>query len=636
MAKNTNSTSKNKTASKAKDISQLSLKQRLELAKKQEKTPTKKSASKKTEAVSETKKSAKSTKVEKTVTEKKSSASTKSKKVKSEEVVVKQPKAETKKTKVAATKKEVALKDKKAKTEPEAVAKQEEEKKTKLSLKSSKKSSKAKATSKKDEDHDLDNEIDLDDFDNKDDDIDFDDFKEENYKSTFKETDFNEQDELEDKEFNLSDFFSDSKLDIDQPITTQKRQRGRKPKHAPSNEKNDLVYHEVLEASSKTKNNDQESIRATKTLLAKAKATKSLSNEDIIDVFKNYEFTEAEDLEILEELKDNKIKLEDDVEEKISLFRKNQDLSEIDKNLDDLISKGASTKDKVEDNVKAFLGTLGSSKILNFGEEIQIAKLLGSTDPETREYAINQLVTSNLRLVTSIAKKYLNRGLDFVDLIQEGSIGLMKAISKFNYKLGNKFSTYATWWIRQAITRAIADQARTVRIPVHMVETINKLIKTERMLTQQLGRDPTLEELTEAMGGQVNGFTPKKVADIKKLNQEPVSLDKPIGHDEESQFVDFVKDRDILKPDEYTEKLIVTEHINELFVNTLTKKEEQIIRMRYGLHPWHQQMTLEEVGQKFNVTRERIRQIESKALRKLKHPSKNARLRSFLKHDSEN
>lgn len=633
MAKNTNSTPKNKTASKAKNITQLSLKQRLELAKKWEKTPAKKLVNKKTETVSKTKKTTKSTKVKKTVIEKRLSVATKAKKVKSEKVVVEQPKAKTtvKKAKSAPTKKEVVLKDKKAKVEHKSVAK--EEKKSKLSLKSAKKSTKKKATSKKDEDLDLYNEID---FDSKDDEIDFSDFKHENYSSAFKETDFSEQDELDDKEFNLSDFFSDNKLDIDQPITAQKRQRGRKPKHAPSNEKNDLVYHEVLEASSKTKNNDQESIRATKTLLAKAKATKSLSNEEIIDVFKNYEFTEAEDLEILEELKDNKIKLEDNVEEKISLFRKNQDLSEIDKNLDDLISKGASTKDKVEDNVKAFLGTLGSSKILNFGEEIQIAKLLGSTDPETREYATNQLVTSNLRLVTSIAKKYLNRGLDFVDLIQEGSIGLMKAISKFNYKLGNKFSTYATWWIRQAITRAIADQARTVRIPVHMVETINKLIKTERMLTQQLGRDPTLEELTEAMGGQVNGFTPKKVADIKKLNQEPVSLDKPIGHDEESQFVDFVKDRDILKPDEYTEKLIVTEHINELFVNTLTKKEEQIIRMRYGLHPWHQQMTLEEVGQKFNVTRERIRQIESKALRKLKHPSKNARLRSFLKHDSEN
>ncbi|WP_353430752.1 RNA polymerase sigma factor [Mycoplasmoides gallisepticum] len=636
MAKNTNSTPKNKTVSKAKNISQLSLKQRLELAKKQEKTPANKLVNKKIETVSKTKKTAKPTKVEKPVSEKKLSVATKAKKAKSEKVVVEQPEAKTtvKKVKAAPIKKEVVLKDKKAKAEPKSVAK--EEKKNKLSLKSAKKSTKKKVTSKKDENLDLNNEIDFADFDNKDDEIDFSDFKHENYSSAFKETDFSEQDELDDKEFNLSDFFSDSKLDIDQPITAQKRQRGRKPKHAPSNEKNDLVYHEVLEASSKTKNNDQESIRATKTLLAKAKATKSLSNEEIIDVFKNYEFTEAEDLEILEELKDNKIKLEDNVEEKISLFRKNQDLSEIDKNLDDLISKGASTKDKVEDNVKAFLGTLGSSKILNFGEEIQIAKLLGSTDPETREYAINQLVTSNLRLVTSIAKKYLNRGLDFVDLIQEGSIGLMKAISKFNYKLGNKFSTYATWWIRQAITRAIADQARTVRIPVHMVETINKLIKTERMLTQQLGRDPTLEELTEAMGGQVNGFTPKKVADIKKLNQEPVSLDKPIGHDEESQFVDFVKDRDILKPDEYTEKLIVTEHINELFVNTLTKKEEQIIRMRYGLHPWHQQMTLEEVGQKFNVTRERIRQIESKALRKLKHPSKNARLRSFLKHDSEN
>lgn len=464
MAKNTNSTAKNKSVLKSKNNKQISLKEKLELAKKQEKTSsvkkttTKKEDSKpaKLDAGTAKKTSEQVSKEEKIASTKNVEAKVKKAKTKTQ---LKQSAVEEKKTKTASKKTNTATKEvevQQSKTKPVAKkakvdnkeesnktkTKKTEEKQTKLSLKSAKKTVKKKV--KKDEDNDQFDSLDFDDLDIKDDDIDFDDFKEENYRSSFKETDFSEQDELENKEFNLCDFFSDSKIDIDQPITTQKRQRGRKPKHAPSNEKNDLVYHEVLEASSKTKNNDQETIRVTKTLLAKAKATKSLSTEEIIEVFKNYEFTEAEDLEILEELKDNKIQLDDNVEEKISLFRKNQDLSEIDKNLDDLISKGASTKDKVEDNVKAFLGTLGSSKILNFGEEIQIAKLLGSTDEDTREYAVNQLVTSNLRLVTSIAKKYLNRGLDFVDLIQEGSIGLMKAISKFNYKLGNKFSTYAT------------------------------------------------------------------------------------------------------------------------------------------------------------------------------------------------
>ncbi|MDC4184429.1 RNA polymerase sigma factor [Mycoplasma bradburyae] len=599
MSKKTKSTADNKAALKSKKNNQLSLKERIALAEKEKKE-------KKTNAKAEPKAAKNLVSKSEEIKEKKTESTEKTKESKASSKNKKEEKVESKSSK-------------------------------KLIKKSNKKVIEENSINVDDIiiDNDINNDDQDDNFEDDDSSIDLNEFKGNNYKSSFKETDFSQEDELEEKDLDLSDFFADTKIDSEKPLTDQKRQRGRKPKHAPSNEKNDLVYHEVLEASSKTKNNDQDTIQATKTLLAKAKRSKKLSSEDIIDVLRVYEFTEQEDLEIIEELKDNNISLDKDVEERISLFRKNQDLSEIDRNLDDLVNKGASTKDKVEDNVKAFLGTLGSSKILSFEDEIQIAKLLGSSDEDTKDYAVNQLVTSNLRLVTSIAKKYLNRGLDFVDLIQEGSIGLMKAISKFNYKLGNKFSTYATWWIRQAITRAIADQARTVRIPVHMVETINKLIKTERLLTQQLGRDPTLEELTEAMGGQVHGFTPKKIADIKKLNQEPVSLDKPIGHDEESQFVDFVKDRDILKPDEFTEKLIVTEHINELFVNALTKKEEQIIRMRYGLSPYNQPMTLEEVGDQFHVTRERIRQIESKALRKLKHPSKNAKLRSFLKYDAD-
>lgn len=422
-------------------------------------------------------------------------------------------------------------------------------------------------------------------------------------------------------------------------VVIEKKRRGRKPKHAPNNEKNEIIFTDILEVNSKNHNFDNEVKNVIKQLTIKTNQKRRknlyLSNSEIIKIIKPYEFSTDEINHILDELRDNNIRLDDDVEETLHEFNKNQDLSEIDDNIEELTIKGTSTRDKVEDNVRSFLTTLGSSKMLSFVDEIKIAKLLGSSDEETRRYAVNQFITSNLRLVTSIAKKYLNRGLDFIDLIQEGSIGLIKAITKYNYKLGNKFSTYATWWIRQAITRAISDQARTIRIPVHMVETINKLTKVERNLTQILGREPTIEELAEEMGGQVNGFTPKKIVDIRRLNIDPVSLDKPVGHDEESQFIDFVKDQDIDRPDQYTNKKIVIEHINELFNNTLSKREEQIIRMRYGLEPFKGQMTLEEVGNKFKVTRERIRQIEAKALRKLKHPSKNTKLKSFLDNDDK-
>lgn len=302
----------------------------------------------------------------------------------------------------------------------------------------------------------------------------------------------------------------------------------------------------------------------------------------------------------------------------------------------DTSSHGGTTRDKVDDGIKSFLNVLGSSKMLTSQEEQEIGAMLNSTDPSIKEYAINQLMTSNLRLVTSIAKKYLNRGLDLEDLLQEGSLGLMKAITKFDYTLGNKFSTYATWWIRQAITRAIADQARTIRIPVHMVETINKLSKTERQLMQELGRDPTPEELSEAMGGHVAGFSPKKIISIKKLNVDPVSLDKPVGKDEESKFVDFVKDNDALTPDQFTEKELMGEHIDDILRKFLQEKEEKIIRMRYGLYPYPNAMTLEEVGQKFKITRERVRQIEAKALRKIKHPSKSGVLKAFTESNNEN
>lgn len=345
---------------------------------------------------------------------------------------------------------------------------------------------------------------------------------------------------------------------------------------------------------------------------------------------------------------------------------------------------GISNETKIQDIIKAYFNVLGASKILTRDEEIKYAKMLEAEEQDERTYGRDKLITSNLKLVVSVARKHLNRGLDFADLIEEGNIGLMKAVDKFDYKRGFKFSTYATWWIRQATTRAIADQARTIRIPVHMVETINKLTRIERQLTQDLGREPSFNEIAEKMG---LGITGEKVREIKRLAIEPVSLEKPIGDEDDTHFGDFVEDKDIFSPDEYAEKESLREVMDEVFIDLLTAREEKVLRMRFGLLPtklrtiirlskesddedyeellkavqilnihydtpiekiqsrkneiidWHlskydSPKTLEEVGKEFKVTRERIRQIEAKTIRKFKPNASNSRskaLKDFFK-----
>ena len=275
---------------------------------------------------------------------------------------------------------------------------------------------------------------------------------------------------------------------------------------------------------------------------------------------------------------------------------------------------------KINDPVKMYLKEIGRVELLNHEEEIDLAKRILEGDEEAKK----RLAAANLRLVVSIAKRYVGRGMLFLDLIQEGNMGLIKAVEKFDYTKGFKFSTYATWWIRQAITRAIADQARTIRIPVHMVETINKLTRIQRQLIQELGREPSAEEIADKM----DGMTPEKVREIQKISLEPVSLETPIGEEDDSHLGDFIEDEGAMSPDDYAANELLKDELNEVLLE-LTDREEKVLRLRFGLDDGRTR-TLEEVGKEFNVTRERIRQIEAKALRKLKHPSRSKRLKDFL------
>ena len=306
--------------------------------------------------------------------------------------------------------------------------------------------------------------------------------------------------------------------------------------------------------------------------------------------------------------------LKDDIEEPDV-----EDLEEVEnlklEDLDTMSFEGVST----DDPVRMYLREIGKIELLSFDEELELAKRILQGDEEAKQ----KLAESNLRLVVSIAKKYVGRGLLFLDLIQEGNMGLIKAEEKFDYTKGYKFSTYATWWIRQAITRAIADQARTIRIPVHMVETINRLIRTSRLLLQRLGREPSPDEIAEEMDLPV-----EKVMEIQKIAQDPVSLETPIGEEDDSHLGDFIQDEDSPAPQDSASFTLMKEQLDEV-MNTLTPREAKVLKLRFGLEDGRAR-TLEEVGKEFEVTRERIRQIEAKALRKLRHPSRSKKLRDYM------
>lgn len=357
-------------------------------------------------------------------------------------------------------------------------------------------------------------------------------------------------------------------------------------------------------------------------LLEKAKQKKNvLENREILDFFKG-EILDPEKLDrIYDYLDSNKVdvlRLEEDDDIDPDLFIEDEIENEEDINVEEIdlsVPEGVGT----DDPVRMYLKEIGKIPLLTTEEELELAKRMELGD----ENAKKRLAEANLRLVVSIAKRYVGRGMQFLDLIQEGNLGLIKAVEKFDYTKGFKFSTYATWWIRQAITRSIADQARTIRIPVHMVETINRQIRVSRQLLQELGREPSMDEIAEKMDLPV-----ERVREIRKISQEPVSLETPIGEEEDSHLGDFIQDDQVAVPADAATFTLLREQLMETLL-TLTEREQKVLKLRFGLDDGRPR-TLEEVGKVFNVTRERIRQIEAKALRKLRHPSRSKKLKDYL------
>ena len=380
---------------------------------------------------------------------------------------------------------------------------------------------------------------------------------------------------------------------------------------------------EWLTMENEVNNMEQRKAECLSVLLEKGKAKGNLTYKDISDQVDHIEFDKDQMDEIYDTLISNGIEIVSEADPEDFELKKLEEDKDIDhdigeeseEDLEASLSKGIA----VDDPVRMYLKEIGKVPLLTAEEEIELAKRMELGDEEAKK----KLCEANLRLVVSIAKRYVGRGMLFLDLIQEGNLGLIKAVDKFDWRKGYKFSTYATWWIRQAITRSIADQARTIRIPVHMVETINKLIRISRQLLQELGREPTPEEIAAEMEISV-----EKVREILKIAQEPVSLETPIGEEEDSHLGDFIPDDDVPAPADAAAFSMLKEQLVEV-LDTLTEREQKVLKLRFGLEDGRAR-TVEEVGRRFEVTRERIRQIEAKALRKLRHPSRSKKLKDYL------